>query len=110
MVAIPRKSQLLELGEGDPQRSNAQLRRKFKDEAPARRLGMVDLCWFANFLRYLQEACQSHPAAFFLVVVIILAILVIQHPFFLIYVLCLCSLCVFVAVLHRTTENARFLP
>lgn len=44
----------------------------------------------------------------FLVVVIILAILVIQHPFFLIYVLC--SLCVFVAELHRTTENARFLP
>ena len=65
MVAIPRKSQLLELGEGDPQRSNAQLRRKFKDEAPAGRLGMVGLGWFAYFLRYLQEACQSHPAAFF---------------------------------------------
>ena len=114
-IVAPRKSQLLELGDGDPQRSNAQLRRKLKDEAPARSLGMVGLwyglwrCYTMLSRSYFSGTCRSLILLSFWSLSLSLSSVSSNiHSSSSIYVLC--SFCVLVALLHCTTENARFLP
>ena len=99
IVAIPRKSQVLELGEGDPQRSNVQLRyKKIKDEGPGSG-GLVMVC--GDVMEFIIVRIFGVPTGgvpvscccFLLVVVdVVLVIRVIQHPLFLVYAHHLCSM------------------